>query len=94
MSVRINIGQLALMPGATLNDALDFADTLADMMPKASIIVAMAGQRHEVAADTDQEAREALDTLDTLSGLWRAGAERMANSRPTIRCKLPSLGAA
>jgi hypothetical protein len=88
MSVRIKIGQLALMPGATLDDALDFADELANMMPRASIVVVTAGLKHEVTANTDREAREALDTLDTLSGLWRAGAERMADTRPTIKCKL------
>jgi len=88
MSVRINVGRLALMPGATLDDALDFADTLADMMPKASIIVVEDGNRHVVAGDTDREAREALDTLDTLAGLWRSGSQLMNDNRPTIKCKL------
>lgn len=82
--LRINIGRLALMPEATADDAHDFADFIADMLPKASIVVALNGREHEITADDPAEQGKARQLVDTYSALWTAGAQRMADERPTI----------
>lgn len=83
--VRINVGRLALMPGATLDDALSFADELADLCEhaglKIDISVGRNGQRHEVFDGMADERTEAARLIDRLSEAWK-----LAMDRPTIKC--------
>lgn len=87
--LRIDIGRLALMPEATADDAHDFADFVGDLLPKASIIVVLNGQKHEITSDDPAEQDKTRRLVDTYSAMWRAGAERMAEERPTIPCPPP-----
>lgn len=82
--LRINIGRLALMPDATADDALDFADFVADMLPRADIVVVLNGREHEITSDDPAEQGRARQLVSTYSALWTAGAQRMADERPTI----------
>lgn len=83
--VRINVGRLALMPGATLDDALSFADELADLCEHAGLEIDVSvgrnGQRHEVAGGTDSEHGQVASLIDRLSEAWK-----LATDRPTIKC--------
>jgi hypothetical protein len=78
--LRINIGQLALMPDATTDQVLDFASFVADMLPDAAVKVVLNGRKHQVSADSDPEALAVLVQLSQWVEDWNAGVRRMART--------------
>ena len=82
-TIRINIGRLALMPDATTDQALDFADYIADLLPNAVIKVTLNGRRHEVEAGAETAALAAK--IGHCTAEWAAGERRLGRDNVLAR---------